>query len=522
MENQKLVEYVQTLLQQGKSKDEIKNSLSNSGWQDSDIEKVFTTLGQNNSQPNSFQNTSLQITSVEAGLPGVFDLIGEALALYKQRAGTFIGIMLVPFLFAPLFLIVSKFPKFYTNHFDESNKFLAGLFFLLMFSIVYVASAVFQIASQSALFYSIKGAQENISIVESYRRAFSTFFSYLWVLILVGFIIVGGFLLFIIPGIIFMTTFGFAAVILINENETGMNALLKSREYVRGMWWKIFRKLFSAGIIISLPFYGVLIPLYILKVPYFQIITTAVSTLFLLPLTFSVTFLLYQHVRVLKGEIVTDLNTSKKVPFVLVGLLTLIFIIGLFLISILGLHSALKKSEDKFLYGSIATSTVGMELTTYTNEEFAYSIAYPKTWDQEIQSNGSSTSVIFFEPSTGNNGLLRTIVEITTVNLSAPQDMETTVSNYKMALESNKATSDNQDTLLLNEPTTFMGFPAHKFISTKLRSFDNGKTYVKRKQKSILFTKGTTLFNVEYKKDMDFFDSREPLADSIIANIVIK
>lgn len=520
MENQQLFNYIQLSIQQGKDKDEIKNSLLASGWQDTDIEKVFTTIHQNNIQPVIPQPP--QTTQTGSVLPGVFSLIHEAWGLYKQRVKTFIGIMFIPATLVVVIGLIQPQLEYLAEQSPNADNLLkiAGLsIFLTLISLI---SIIFSLMGQSALFFSIKDSKENTGVMDSYRKALSYFFSYIWVLILMGCIVLGGFLLFIIPGIIFMTSFSFAIVILINENEKGMNALLKSREYVRGMWWAIFGKSFTAGLIISLPLYGISAILYILKVPYYQIISTFLYSFFLLPLIFSFHFLLYQHVRTIKGNVLVDTSAGKKAPFVLIGTLAPIFTIGLIImISIFSFLSAVKKQttvQNKTISGTVATSTLGMELITYTNNEFGYSLNYPKTWGTDIQSNEMSTSIFFTEPD-NDNSLLKTTITITTAKLPAPQSIETTTENYKQALKNDNQVTNN--TLIEDSTTTFIGLPAHTFISTKPISLDDGKTFINRKQKSILFTVEKTIFNVEYKNDIDSFDLMEPLVDSIITTFVL-
>jgi len=57
--------------------------------------------------------------------------------------------------------------------------------------------------------------------------------------IILGFLGTGGFLFLIIPGIIFLVWFIFAQFIIFAEDDRGMNAILKSKEYVRGKWASI-------------------------------------------------------------------------------------------------------------------------------------------------------------------------------------------------------------------------------------------------------------------------------------------
>jgi hypothetical protein len=85
---------------------------------------------------------------------------------------------------------------------------------------------------------------EELGIGDSLRQGWQRVFSFLWIYNLVGFIITGGFLLLIIPGVISMVWFAFAQFILASEDERGMKALLKSKEYVRGKWFDVFLRLF--------------------------------------------------------------------------------------------------------------------------------------------------------------------------------------------------------------------------------------------------------------------------------------
>jgi hypothetical protein len=55
---------------------------------------------------------------------------------------------------------------------------------------------------------------------------------------LLGIIICGSFVFFVIPAVIFSIFFVFWIFTFLVEGERGMAALLKSREYVRGNWWK--------------------------------------------------------------------------------------------------------------------------------------------------------------------------------------------------------------------------------------------------------------------------------------------
>lgn len=91
---------------------------------------------------------------------------------------------------------------------------------------------------------------------------------FLWLGILFGIILTGAYFLFLIPGIIFTIWFFFAVFILIAEDVRGMNALLKSKEYVRGQWWGVFGRLFLVwflSLLVSLiPMIGQILFLFVM------------------------------------------------------------------------------------------------------------------------------------------------------------------------------------------------------------------------------------------------------------------
>lgn len=119
-----------------------------------------------------------------------------------------------------------------------------------------------------------------------------------WILLLYGFIITGGYLLLIIPGVIFTVWFALALFIMPGENARGMEALLKSRAYVRGHWLDVALRLFLiwvvSGIVSAIPFFGFI--LAVLFFPYVMIFHC----------------LIYRDLRSIKGDISFPCGTKNK------------------------------------------------------------------------------------------------------------------------------------------------------------------------------------------------------------------
>ncbi len=319
MINQQILDYIKQQLQQGISREQIKSSLMSNGWQESDINEAFGTIS-NNPVPSPHSPVPPQPTI--NSLPGATAILGQAWSLYKQRLGTFLGVMII------LMLVVGGGLLGLTL---LSSKFAAGGIGLLIILVIvfYVAIFISQAWGQAALLYAIKDSQEGIGVIEAYRRGWHKIFSFLWVYLLVVFITTGGFLLLVVPGIIFAVWFSLAMLILVAEDLKGMNALLKSREYVKGKWGAIFWRLSFIG---ALSFIVLLVPSLIfsfLKIPFASQISNFVIGLFLTPLVVAYSFLVYSNLKAIKGEIAFTSTGGKKAAFIFVGILGMLLILAL-------------------------------------------------------------------------------------------------------------------------------------------------------------------------------------------------
>lgn len=84
---------------------------------------------------------------------------------------------------------------------------------------------------------------------EAYRFGTARMWSILLVSILVGLAVVGGFILLVIPGFIFLTRFAVSVPALVVEGKRGRAALSRSWNLVLGRSWPVFGTLVVAGLI---------------------------------------------------------------------------------------------------------------------------------------------------------------------------------------------------------------------------------------------------------------------------------
>ena len=308
MLNPQLLDYIVQQLKQDVSKEEIKKTLIANGWQEQDIEEAFslasTSMVQSSqSPPPPIIPMSIAQQTIST-LPSAPKILKEAWAIYKARFGVFMGIGIIPALVVGAIIALLTAGEFLTSKFVPSTSNPGALIALAAASLG-AATIVFLLYfwSQTALAYAVKDEQEKIGVREAYKRGWHKIISYWWISILIGFIIMGGFLLLFIPGVIFAVWFSLSIFILIAEGQKGMNALLKSKEYVKGKWWSVLGRLLFIGILVSIISLAIVVPLVIFKIPYGQDIASFIAMLFIAPLSFSYLFLIYKHLKNLKGEI---------------------------------------------------------------------------------------------------------------------------------------------------------------------------------------------------------------------------
>jgi len=159
---------------------------------------------------------------------------------------------------------------------------------------------------------------DTLTVEKAFFRGKSLILPFAWVFLLSGFIVVGGYLLCIIPGIIFTVWFFSAQFLLPAEGLRGMDALLKSREYLRGQWLNVALRLlliWTASLVVgAVPFFGPL--LSFLLFPYVMIFH----------------YLIYRDLRALKGDFSCPSGTKDKLLWPGVALLGWILVPALLIL----------------------------------------------------------------------------------------------------------------------------------------------------------------------------------------------
>lgn len=256
----------------------------------------------------------------ETKLISVGDLVQQSRGLYRERIGLLTKIMLLP-----IGLILLG---------DLGESFSPGIGGFLVF----VGTITSFIAYPALIFVLEKSSQFG----EAYRLVLQRFWSYAWLVLLAGFVTLGGFVMLIIPGIIFGTWFAFAIYIFIIEGEKGMNALLRSKEYVRDYWWQVFGRqlLFALAALVVIALLGIIGTILAGEAGATFIVD--LFSLVLAPLTVVYLYTMYGSLKSLKPEVVKQAPAGPRGFFYvsavlgvlgLIALLVLIAVVATYFVS---------------------------------------------------------------------------------------------------------------------------------------------------------------------------------------------
>lgn len=250
-------------------------------------------------------------------LRGIGQLFLDAWEIYLRRVGVLMGLYLLALLM--LLLPVGLFALI--------GAAISALLPDLGGPLVAAGVLTGVVLGSIALFWGLAAlvfavADEGIGIRAALKQGWSRIWAFAWVFSLSAFIVTGGFMLLVIPGILFSVWFFLCQFVLADEDERGMRALLKSKAYVRGKFIDVFVRLLAvwvASVLIGMvPALGPL--LSILFVPYMMIFS----------------WLIYDDLRPKYGKIAFACTTGEKAAWLGIGALGFLIVPVTLLVLVLG------------------------------------------------------------------------------------------------------------------------------------------------------------------------------------------
>jgi hypothetical protein len=243
-----------------------------------------------------------------AALPrpmGIGEILSTAFQLYQRHWRTLLAIaavVVVPFTLLQYLLgdLVRTRGEVTSNGVVETATWAVGIAGLVAALAAVVMFLVLTGAITRAVAAEVAG--EDPTVEQSYRFGFHRFWSVLLVSMLVGLAIVGGLILFIIPGIYIGVRLAVSIEALVVEGRRGTEAMGRSWELVGGHWWHAFGTLVVAGLLTGVVNAVITAPFG--DTSWFvQAVAAAVATVVTLPYGVLVGVLLYLDLRARKENL---------------------------------------------------------------------------------------------------------------------------------------------------------------------------------------------------------------------------
>lgn len=220
------------------------------------------------------------------------DLFDTAWKTYNKNIGVIAKFMILPFILACITLTYSKPMQSFQPFMPTPTQFLMWLVLAIVYLVVYGLANI-------ALMYLVINISKSstIGLKEAYTLSLGKLLSYWWVAFLVGIICVGGTILLIVPGIIFAIWYCFSTWVLVEEDLRGMNALAKSKQYVKGRWGMVFAKLAFIGVVVFIASVLINVIFKIINLDGLNIVGQAVTSFVLTPVALIYFYLLFKELK---------------------------------------------------------------------------------------------------------------------------------------------------------------------------------------------------------------------------------
>lgn len=176
-------------------------------------------------------------------LPGVLPMLQDSLEIYKDNFLTVAGYvtwLLIPY----LGLMLLKFLP------PEHWGTIAGMIILNLAQIALWLWVIVMLVSLARSWIVKRPLDEEKAMINSWRLVLPL----AAVAILQALILIGGLLVFIVPGLIFFVWYAFAQMAVILDKKRGFEALTQSRELSRGRFWLVAWKIVGGPIIFLVAF----------------------------------------------------------------------------------------------------------------------------------------------------------------------------------------------------------------------------------------------------------------------------
>lgn len=176
-----------------------------------------------------------------AGRPHFDALLKRAFAIWKAQWWKLAALGAIPFALAWALAFGAQAAKDAV----PTGAWLAAILAMLLVMVVLGARVG---AAQIRL---ALGADARMGLGEAWKATGGMALSIVWIGLLTALVTLGGYLL-VIPGIIWSVSFAFAPYVRVRDGLRGRDALVRSRQLVKGDWWWVVLRSFVFGLVLVL------------------------------------------------------------------------------------------------------------------------------------------------------------------------------------------------------------------------------------------------------------------------------
>ena len=267
MLTQELIDFIREQMRNGKKTDNLKQTLLLHGWKEEDIDAGLEMA----------ETPEVKVTISSAPTPklsGIWQLFVSAWNIYKKNfwrfwLATFIYALIFGIMILGVRILLKSGPVIeMQQHFSILG--VSSVIFLML--LIGLVASLISVPYRISMLLIAGNNEHKESFVEIIKRAFKRLFSFWWLNVLNALIglacsLVGLIFLFffvprlaelasleellvvnavilIVPVLIVTVYLSIASFIFIFEKESAFNALIKSKEYIKKDWWRIFGRLF--------------------------------------------------------------------------------------------------------------------------------------------------------------------------------------------------------------------------------------------------------------------------------------
>ena len=215
-------------------------------------------------------------------LISVKELFSRSLSLYMDKFWVLVKLLSIDVV---AFLCVIPFGVGMVWSISRYHNLLALVLFLL-FCVAIIIASIVVILVQIGMMLAVK--EHNLTIAEYLQRGWTILASFVWVSFLVGIVVAVGFVLFIIPGILFSVWFSLTKYAMVFSGKKGWAAAQESKKLVQGYWWAVFGRFLLLGLVSMI-------------ISFIPMIGSLLNIFFMVPFTVIYVYFIYEDLKMIKG-----------------------------------------------------------------------------------------------------------------------------------------------------------------------------------------------------------------------------